>query len=127
MFEPELFPALRILTYNHICVNVFATGKVVLFGLRSMDYDNFVQIVVENILLLSYKERSLGLTKTLICDFFIYIEEGTPFIKIINLICKSHKLRGKINKLIFPKKFKKYLNMNVNNFFSVAYKYLWQK
>ena len=53
MFEPELFPALRILTYNPICVNVFATGKVVLLGLRSMDYDNFVQIVVENILFLS--------------------------------------------------------------------------
>src|SRR5271154_4090964 len=34
MYEPELFPALRIREYNPVSVNVFTTGKVIACGLR---------------------------------------------------------------------------------------------
>ena len=34
MYEPELFPALRIREYNPAAVNVFTTGKVIVCGLR---------------------------------------------------------------------------------------------
>ena len=37
IFEPELFPALRLLDYNPICVNVFATGKIVLLGVKDFN------------------------------------------------------------------------------------------
>ena len=35
-YEPELFPALRFITYNPLCVNVFASGKVVFMGLKTL-------------------------------------------------------------------------------------------
>ena len=44
-YEPELFPALRISEFNPLCVNVFATGKIVVMGLKSLQY----QEVVDNI------------------------------------------------------------------------------
>src|SRR5271156_760333 len=34
VYEPELFPALRIRKYNPASVNVFTTGKVIVCGLR---------------------------------------------------------------------------------------------
>ena len=36
-YDPEIFPAVRLLEYNPLCVNVFSSGKVVIFGLRE-DY-----------------------------------------------------------------------------------------
>ena len=37
MFEPEIFPALRITRrFNPLCVNVFASGKVVVLGLKTI-------------------------------------------------------------------------------------------
>jgi len=37
IYEPELFPALRIREYNPASVNVFTTGKVIVCGLRDAD------------------------------------------------------------------------------------------
>ena len=37
VYEPELFPALRIREYNPASVNVFTTGKVIVCGLRDAD------------------------------------------------------------------------------------------
>ena len=34
IYEPELFPALRICSFKPLCVNVFATGKIMVCGLR---------------------------------------------------------------------------------------------
>jgi len=36
IFEPELFPALRLTQFNPLCVNVFASGKVVITGLKTL-------------------------------------------------------------------------------------------
>ena len=38
IFEPELFPALRLTTYNPLCVNVFSSGKCVVLGIRHLCY-----------------------------------------------------------------------------------------
>lgn len=40
LYEPELFPALRLLTFNPMCVNVFGTGKVVVLGLKDLTNQN---------------------------------------------------------------------------------------
>jgi len=37
VYEPELFPALRLKQYNPASVNVFATGKVTVCGLKDPD------------------------------------------------------------------------------------------
>lgn len=34
MYEPELFPALRLIIFNPLCVNVFSSGKIVILGLK---------------------------------------------------------------------------------------------
>jgi TATA-box binding protein (TBP) (component of TFIID and TFIIIB) len=34
-YEPEIFPAMRLLDFNPICVNIFSSGKVTLLGLKS--------------------------------------------------------------------------------------------
>jgi len=36
MFEPELFPAARLQQFNPLCVNVFASGKIVITGLKTL-------------------------------------------------------------------------------------------
>jgi TATA-box binding protein (TBP) (component of TFIID and TFIIIB) len=38
MFEPEIFPALRLTQFNPLCVNVFASGKIVILGLKHLKY-----------------------------------------------------------------------------------------
>ena len=49
MYEPELFPALRIKGYNPLSVNVFTTGKVIVCGLRDADemYDILSELRVQ--------------------------------------------------------------------------------
>jgi TATA-box binding protein (TBP) (component of TFIID and TFIIIB) len=37
MYEPELFPALRLKIFNPLCVNVFASGKIVILGLKKLN------------------------------------------------------------------------------------------
>jgi hypothetical protein len=49
MYEPELFPALRYIKYNPMCVNIFASGKVVILGLKTMEYNEFVNNVLNEL------------------------------------------------------------------------------
>lgn len=49
IYEPELFPGLRYTKYNPLCVNVFSTGKIVILGIKTMDYVDFVDSVLKNI------------------------------------------------------------------------------
>lgn len=49
MYEPELFPALRLTKYNPICVNVFASGKVVILGLKNLYYQNQVYNIMSDL------------------------------------------------------------------------------
>ena len=53
-YEPEILPALRLSNFNPLCVNVFHTGKVVITGLKTLQYDKIVKNVVDNILLFVY-------------------------------------------------------------------------
>lgn len=46
LYEPELFPAARLLKYNPMCVNVFQSGKVTIVGVRDI---NFVQDLIFDI------------------------------------------------------------------------------
>ena len=40
MYEPELFPALRLTSaFNPYCVNVFASGKIMILGLKTFDIE----------------------------------------------------------------------------------------
>lgn len=49
-FEPELFPTLRINKYKPLCVNVFASGKVVILGLKSLEYHKTINDITKYIL-----------------------------------------------------------------------------
>ena len=46
IYEPELFPALRLRDYNPLCVNVFASGKVVVMGLRTLSYHSLINSII---------------------------------------------------------------------------------
>jgi TATA-box binding protein (TBP) (component of TFIID and TFIIIB) len=50
IFEPELFSALRLVKFNPLCVNIFSSGKVVILGLKSLDYQCIIKDVYENII-----------------------------------------------------------------------------
>lgn len=39
-YEPEIFPALRILSYNPLCVNIFGSGKCIITGAKTLNCDN---------------------------------------------------------------------------------------
>lgn len=52
MFEPEIFPALRLQKYNPVCVNVFSSGKVVLLGIKTLDYNHYVENIISEIKML---------------------------------------------------------------------------
>ena len=45
MYEPEIFPALRLAQFNPLCVNVFASGKCVILGIRQLCYANIIHRV----------------------------------------------------------------------------------
>ena len=49
IFEPELFPAARIMEFNPLCVNLFASGKVVITGLKHLHYYKLVQKIINRI------------------------------------------------------------------------------
>jgi TATA-box binding protein (TBP) (component of TFIID and TFIIIB) len=49
MFEPELFGALRYLKYNPLCVNIFSSGKIVMLGLKTLDYKHLVDDILIDI------------------------------------------------------------------------------
>ena len=50
-YEPELFPALRLTEFNPLCVNVFHTGKIIILGIKSLDYEHVVDTISLYILL----------------------------------------------------------------------------
>jgi len=45
MYEPELFPALRMNKFNPVCVNVFSSGKIVILGLKDLAYQNILNAI----------------------------------------------------------------------------------
>jgi len=54
-YEPELFPGLRLTDFNPLCVNVFASGKVIILGVKDLnsisDLCTDVQLAVLDIIL----------------------------------------------------------------------------
>jgi len=50
MYEPELFPALRVIFFNPMCVNLFASGKIVIMGIKSLEYTHITNQIVNTIL-----------------------------------------------------------------------------
>ena len=50
-YEPELFPALRLTEFNPLCVNVFHTRKIVILGIKTLDYEHVVDTISLYILL----------------------------------------------------------------------------
>jgi TATA-box binding protein (TBP) (component of TFIID and TFIIIB) len=49
MFEPELFTALRFEKYNPLCVNIFSTGKVVIMGVKELEFKDQVEKIMMDI------------------------------------------------------------------------------
>jgi TATA-box binding protein (TBP) (component of TFIID and TFIIIB) len=49
MFEPELFCALRYTKYNPLCVNVFSSGKVVILGLKTLDFHSITDQIKQDL------------------------------------------------------------------------------
>ena len=45
MFEPELFPALRLSHFDPLCINVFASGKCTILGLKHLCFRKFIKRV----------------------------------------------------------------------------------
>lgn len=45
VYEPELFPALRMTKFNPACVNVFSSGKIVILGLKVLAYQSFLKSI----------------------------------------------------------------------------------
>ena len=39
-YEPEIFPAMRLRTFDPICVNIFSSGKITLLGLKDEKQGN---------------------------------------------------------------------------------------
>jgi TATA-box binding protein (TBP) (component of TFIID and TFIIIB) len=49
IFEPELFPAARVIEFNPLCVNVFSTGKIVVLGLKDLHFSDIFDKIVSYI------------------------------------------------------------------------------
>ena len=43
LYEPELFPALRLSMFDPLCVNVFASGKCIILGIKHLCYQKYVR------------------------------------------------------------------------------------
>ena len=50
MYEPELFPGLRLIEFNPLCVNVFHSGKIVITGLKTSDFYDHVNKIKSYVL-----------------------------------------------------------------------------
>ena len=46
IYEPELFPALRYTKYNPLCVNIFSSGKIVVLGIKNLDFHTIVEGII---------------------------------------------------------------------------------
>ena len=38
IYEPEIFPGLRLIVFNPLCVNIFHSGKIVITGLKTLNF-----------------------------------------------------------------------------------------
>ena len=45
MYDPEIFPALRLSQFNPLCVNIFSSGKCVILGLKTLHFHKYVRKV----------------------------------------------------------------------------------
>ena len=52
IYEPELFPAARLLDFNPLCVNVFSTEKIVILGVK--DLENYNELLVKVFALIGF-------------------------------------------------------------------------
>ena len=50
IYEPELFPALRLVDFNPMCVNIFGSGKVVITGLKILHHCDIIADIKATIL-----------------------------------------------------------------------------
>ena len=62
IYEPELFPALRMKRFDPICVNVFSTGKVVILGLKSLSYESLIKSIDRELRLYKWEEVDIKIT-----------------------------------------------------------------
>ena len=46
VYEPEIFPALRLTCFNPMCVNVFGSGRCVVLGIRNL---NTIEKIIQSI------------------------------------------------------------------------------
>ena len=58
-FNAETFPALRLTKYNPACVNVFASGKIVVTGFRDLEFVNTFLTSVKSYI------------RSVLCDYYI--------------------------------------------------------
>ena len=49
IYEPELFPALRLTSFRPLCVNVFSSGKIVILGIQTLDYETTVNLIKNHV------------------------------------------------------------------------------
>ena len=61
VYEPELFPALRLTSFNPMCVNVFSTEKIVILGLRKFKCNDLIGQIL-NLLQVYKRENAQELT-----------------------------------------------------------------
>ena len=52
IYEPELFPALRLIDFDPLCVNVFQSGKIVVLGIKTLEYDYIIHNIELYVLLM---------------------------------------------------------------------------
>ena len=46
VYEPELFPALRLTQFKPLCVNVFMSGKIVITGIKTLEFQSLVDYIL---------------------------------------------------------------------------------
>ena len=44
-YEPEIFPGLRLLHFKPLCVNVFASGKIMILGVKTFKIKSLCQCI----------------------------------------------------------------------------------
>ena len=46
LYEPELFPALRLLAFKPLCVNIFNSGKITILGIRTLNFQKIINNII---------------------------------------------------------------------------------
>ena len=50
VYEPEIFPGLRISKYDPMCVNLFSSGKTVLVGIKTFYYQSILNEILKELI-----------------------------------------------------------------------------